>query len=231
MSGTATVTPARPGLSRAQMAWAAAQDVPDQAYVNLGVGMPERVADFVPEGRRVTYHSENGVLGFGRLEGEADYDLVNAGKKPVSLLPGASLFHHADSFAMIRGGHIDVAILGAFQIAPNGDLANWKAGNDAIPAVGGAMDLVSGAREVWCITDHTTRDGEPKLVERCTYPLTGVGVVTRIYTNLAVVHVEDGRFVLKAMSAGVALDDLRAKTGAPLHVEEEVAVLSPPEVD
>ncbi|MGM0586089.1 MAG: 3-oxoacid CoA-transferase subunit B [Pseudomonadota bacterium] len=228
MSGTQQQE--RLGLSRAQMAWQAAQDVPDQSYVNLGIGMPERVADFVPEGLRVTYHSENGMLGFGPLEGEADYDLVNAGKKAVSLLPGASIFHHADSFAMIRGGHIDVAILGAFQIAPNGDLANWKAGNDAIPAVGGAMDLVSGAREVWCVTDHTTRQGEPKLVEACTYPLTGIGVVTRIYTNLAVVHVREGRFVLKAVADGVSKEEVQARTGAALHEDGEIAVMRPPQV-
>lgn len=221
-------TSERLGLSRAQMAWAAAQDVPDQAFVNLGIGMPERVADFVPEGRRVTYHSENGMLGFGPLEGEADYDLVNAGKKAVSLLPGASLFHHADSFAMIRGGHIDVAILGAFQIAPNGDLANWKAGNDAIPAVGGAMDLVSGAREVWCVTDHTTRDGLPKLVEACTYPLTGIGVVTRIYTSLAVVHVRNGRFVATALARGVDFDTVRARTGAKLEAADDLALIDAP---
>ncbi len=218
------------GLSRRQMASRAAQDIPDQSYVNLGIGMPEQVAQFVPEGRRITYHSENGVLGFGEQppEGSEDWDLINAGKKPVTLLPGASFFHHADSFAMIRGGHIDLAILGAFQIAPNGDLANWQAGDNAIPAVGGAMDLVSGARSVWCLTEHTTKQGEPKLVSACSYALTGIGVVSRIYTNLAVVHVVDGAFVLKAIAPGVERAELRDLTGAPLEEDGEVETISPP---
>ncbi len=218
------------GLSRKQMAWRAAQDIADQSYVNLGIGMPELVAQFVPEGRRITYHSENGVLGFGESppEGSEDWDLINAGKKPVTLLPGASFFHHADSFAMIRGGHIDLAILGAFQIAPNGDLANWQAGDNAIPAVGGAMDLVSGARQVWCLTEHTTRQGEPKLLRACTYPLTGIGVVARIYTNLAVVHVRDGAFILKALAPGVSAAEVQDLTDAPLERDGEVETIAPP---
>ncbi|MDX5360190.1 MAG: 3-oxoacid CoA-transferase subunit B [Alphaproteobacteria bacterium] len=219
-------------LSRAQMAWRAAQDIADGTYANLGIGIPEQVAQFVPEGRQVTYHTENGVLGFGERppQGEEDYDLVNAGKKPVTLLPGASFFHHADSFAMIRGGHIDVAILGAFQVAPNGDLANWRAGDDAVPAVGGAMDLVVGAKSVWVITSHVTRTGEHKLIERCTYPLTGVGVVSRIFTDVAVIHVQDGRFVLKEMVPGMTIERLQEMTGAPLVTEGEVGTLSPPTV-
>ena len=222
----------RLGLSRPQMAWRAAQDIADGSYVNLGIGMPEQVANFVPEGRRVTYHTENGILGFGERprQGEEHWDLINAGKKPVTLLPGASFFHHADSFAMIRGGHIDLAILGAFQIAPNGDIANWQACEDAIPAVGGAMDLVSGAKEVWTITDHVTRTGDAKLVERCTYPLTGIGVVTRIYSNVAVIHVVDGQFVLKALAPGVDVETVRGMTGAPLEVEGEPEVIRPPEI-
>jgi len=221
----------KPGLSRAQMAWRAAQDIEDSSYVNLGIGIPEMVAGFVAGDRRVTYHTENGILGFGPRppEGEEDMDLVNAGKKPVSLLPGASFFHHGDSFSMIRGGHIDLAILGAFQVARNGDLANWKAGNDAVPAVGGAMDLVSGANAVYVITGHVTRDGEAKLVEKCTYPLTGLGVVSRIYTDLAVIHVVDGNFVLREMVAGIDLPGLQDLTGAPLHVDRDVALLTPPD--
>ena len=220
----------KPGLSRAQMAWRAAQDIEDSSYVNLGIGIPEMVAAFVGGDRRVTYHTENGILGFGARppEGEEDLDLVNAGKKPVSLLPGASFFHHGDSFSMIRGGHIDLAILGAFQVACNGDLANWRAGNDAVPAVGGAMDLVSGAKSVSVITGHTTRDGTAKLVETCTYPLTGLGVVSRIYTDLAVIHVIDGQFVLREMIEAMDLAELQACTGAPLRVDGAVGVLAPP---
>lgn len=218
------------GLSRRQMAWRAAQDILDSTYVNLGIGIPELVAQFVPAGRRVSYHTENGILGFGERppSGEEDFDLVNAGKKPVSLLPGASFFHHADSFAMIRGGHIDLAILGAFQIACNGDLANWQAGDDAVPAVGGAMDLVSGANAVYVITDHVTRSGEPKLVERCSYALTGVGVVQRIFTDLAVIHVRNGEFVLREMVAGMDLPHLQQLTGAPLRTDTSVKILRAP---
>lgn len=226
----ATAKPKKIGLTRAQMAWRAAQDIPDGSYVNLGIGMPELAALYVPDGRQVTYHTENGVLGFGEgpPKGEEDWDLVNAGKKAIGLLPGASIFHHADSFAMIRGGHIDLAILGAFQIAPNGDLANWRAGNEGIPAVGGAMDLVSGARQVWCITDHTTRAGEAKLMDACTYPLTGIGCVTRVYTDLAVIHVVEGRFHLKAIAEGITVEELQARTASPLVVEGEIEVMAPP---
>ena len=220
------------GLSRGQMAWRAAQDIPDGAYVNLGIGMPEQAANHVPEGRAITYHSENGILGFGAPPApeDVDWDLINAGKKAVTVNPGAAFFHHADSFAMIRGGHIDLAILGAFQIAPNGDLANWQAGNDGIPAVGGAMDLVSGAKQVWCITDHVTRDGVQKLIPACTYPLTGIGVVKRVYTNLGVVHVQEGGFVLKAIAPGVDPADVQARTGAPLAIAEDLEVIDAPAV-
>ncbi len=205
-------------LTRAQMAWRAAQDIADGAYVNLGIGIPELVAQFVPADRRVVYHSENGVLGFGAAPagGEEDYDLINAGKKPVTLQPGAAFFHHADSFTMIRGGHIDLAIMGAFQVSQTGDLANWLAGNDAIPAVGGAMDLATGARAVHVMTEHVTRDGAPKLLDRCTYPLTGVGVVARIITDLAVIRIKDG-FVVEELAEGIGLDELQALTGAPLR--------------
>ena len=202
-----------------EMAARAALDIPNGAYVNLGIGMPERVADFVPEGRTFVYHSENGLLGMGPLpaENERDPDLINAGKKTVSLNPGASFFHHADSFAMIRGGHIDYCVLGAMQVAKNGDLANWSTGaKDAIPAVGGAMDLVAGVKTIYVITRHTTKDGTPKLVENCTYPLTGLGVVKRIYTDLAVVAISESGFKLVQTAPGVGIDEVRTKTAAPL---------------
>ena len=202
-----------------EMAARAALDIPNGAYVNLGIGMPERVADFVPEGRTFVYHSENGLLGMGPepAETERDPDLINAGKKPVSLKPGASFFHHADSFAMIRGGHIDYCVLGAMQVAQNGDLANWSTGaEDAIPAVGGAMDLVAGVKTIYIVTRHTTKDGAPKLLETCTYPLTGLGVVKRIYTDLAVVAVSENGFELVETAPGVGADEVRKKTAAPL---------------
>ena len=202
-----------------EMAARAALDIPNGAYVNLGIGMPERVADFVPEGRTFVYHSENGLLGMGPApaENDRDPDLINAGKKPVSLNPGASFFHHADSFAMIRGGHIDYCVLGAMQVAKNGDLANWSTGaKDAIPAVGGAMDLVAGAKTIYVITRHTTKDGIPKLVDTCTYPLTGLGVVKRIYTDLAVVAVSEFGFKLVETAPGIGADEVQTKTAAPL---------------
>jgi 3-oxoadipate CoA-transferase beta subunit len=202
-----------------EMAARAALDIPNGAYVNLGIGMPERVADFVPEGRTFVYHSENGLLGMGPApaENERHPDLINAGKKPVSLNPGASFFHHADSFAMIRGGHIDYCVLGAMQVAQNGDLANWSTGaKDAIPAVGGAMDLVVGVKTIYVITRHTTKDGTSKLLETCTYPLTGLGVVKRIYTDLAVVSVSEKGFELVETAPGIGADEVRAKTAAPL---------------
>ena len=220
-------------LTNAQIAWRAAQDIEDGAYVNLGIGFPEMVAKFQPAGREAIFHSENGVLGFGDApaEGNEDWDLINAGKKPVTLKPGAAFFHQADSFAMVRGGHLDVAILGAYQIAQNGDLANWRVGTKGVPAVGGAMDLVHGAKRVAVITDHTTKDGQPKLVEHCTFPLTGVGCVTRVYTSLAVVDINNNRFVLREKLASVSLDKLRSLTGAELYIESEVADLVVPELD
>ena len=202
-----------------EMAARAALDIPNGAYVNLGIGMPERVADFVPEGRTFIYHSENGLLGMGPApaENDRDPDLINAGKKPVSLNPGASFFHHADSFAMIRGGHIDYCVLGAMQVAKNGDLANWSTGGkDAIPAVGGAMDLVAGAKTIYVITRHTTKDGIPKLVDTCTYPLTGLGVVKRIYTDLAVIAVSETGFKRVETAPGIGADEVQTKTAAPL---------------
>lgn len=220
-------------LTNAQIAWRAAQDIEDGAYVNLGIGFPEMVAKFQPAGREAVFHTENGVLGFGKAPeaGEEDWDLINAGKKAITLKPGASFFHHADSFAMVRGGHLDVAILGAYQIAQNGDLANWRVGNKGVPAVGGAMDLVHGAKQVAVITDHVTKDGKPKLVEACTFPLTGVGCVTRVYTSLAVVDIEDGHFVLREKIPTISLEDLQALTGAELKIDGKVADLIVPEIE
>ena len=181
-------TPESIGWSREDMARRVAEDIPDGAYVNLGIGIPELVARFVPEGRELVYHTENGLLGMGPSPeaGGGEPELINAGKRRVTALPGASYFHQSDSFAMIRGGHLDLCVLGALQVSRTGDLANWSTGApDAIPAVGGAMDLVAGVKRVFVITQHCTKDGEPKLVETCTYPLTGRGVVDRVYTDLA----------------------------------------------
>ena len=183
-----TMTDATP-LSRRQIAWRAAQDLPDGCYVNLGIGLPTLVADHIPSGREIVFHSENGILGLGRAPapGTNDPDLINAGKGPASLVPGGSFFHHTDAFLMIRGGHLDVSLLGAFEVAENGDLANWTTEDpDFPPAVGGAMDLAIGAKSVFVMMSLFTRGGVPKLVPRCTYPLTGAGCVSRVYTDLAV---------------------------------------------
>jgi 3-oxoadipate CoA-transferase beta subunit len=219
-------------LTNAQIAWRAAQDIVDGAYVNLGIGFPEMVAKFKPEGREVIYHTENGILDFGEAPpaGQEDWDLINAGKKPVTLKPGASFFHHADSFAMVRGGHLDVAILGAYEVAESGDLANWSTGPGSVPAVGGAMDLVHGAKRVAVITDHVTKDGRPKLVRKCSLPLTGVGCVTTVYTSLAVVDIVNARFVLREKLPGMGLDELQGLTGATLTVDGDVKDLIVPEV-
>lgn len=219
-------------LSNAQIAWRAAQDIQDGAYVNLGIGFPEMVAKYQPPGRQAIFHTENGILDFGEspAPGTEDWDLINAGKKAVTLKPGAAFFHHADSFAMVRGGHLDVAILGAYQVAQNGDLANWRVGPKGVPAVGGAMDLVHGAKQVIVITEHVTKNGEPKLVETCTFPLTGVGCITRIYTSHAVIDIVNGRFVLREKLPGMTLDELQAMTGAPILVDGPVADLIVPEI-
>ena len=219
-------------LSNDQIAWRAAQDIDDGAYVNLGIGFPEKVASYQRPGCTPIYHTENGILGFGAAPaaGDEDWDLINAGKKAVTLNPGAAFFHHADSFAMVRGGHLDVAILGAFEVAENGDLANWSTGRGSVPAVGGAMDLVHGAKRVAVITDHITKTGAPKLVSRCSLPLTGVGCVTRVYTSLAVVDIEGGRFVLREKLADLSMDELSAVTGATLHVDGNVGDLIVPEL-
>ncbi len=228
MSNTALAEDTR--LSSAQMAWRAAQDIKDGAYVNLGIGFPEMVARYQPPGRQAIFHTENGILNFGEAPkpGQEDWDLINAGKKAVTLKPGAAFFHHADSFAMVRGGHLDVAILGALQVSENGDLANWRVGSKGVPAVGGAMDLVHGAKQVFVITDHATKNGEPKLVETCTFPLTGVACITRIYTSHAVIDIANGRFVLREKLPGMSVEELQAMTGAKLHIEGSVTDLIVP---
>jgi 3-oxoadipate CoA-transferase beta subunit len=209
--------------NRQQMAARVAQDIPEGWFVNLGIGIPTTVADHVPAEREVILHSENGILGMGPAPAPDKVNpwLVNAGKQPVTLHPGGSFFHHADSFAMIRGGHIDLCVLGAFEVAENGDIANWATSeNDTAPAVGGAMDLAAGAKRLWVVMEHTTKDGRPKLVERCGYPLTAPAAVQRVYTNLAVVDVVPGRgFVVREIVPGLSLADLRAKTGAALHAD------------
>jgi 3-oxoadipate CoA-transferase beta subunit len=212
------------GLSREEMAIRVALDIPDGSYVNLGIGIPELVAAHVPEGREFIYHTENGLLGMGPSPetGGGDPELINAGKRRVTAVAGASFFHHADSFVMIRGGHIDLCVLGALQVARNGDLANWSTGEaNSIPAVGGAMDLVAGVETIYVVTQHTTRDGEPKLVESCTYPLTGPGVVDRIYTNLAVIDVTPDGFRLAELSPGIDFDYVQERTGAELMPIQE----------
>ena len=209
--------------NRTRMAARVAQDIPEGWFVNLGIGIPTMVADHVPPEREVILHSENGILGMGPAPAPDAVNpwLVNAGKQPVTLRPGGSFFHHADSFAMIRGGHIDLCVLGAFEVAANGDVANWATGeNDNAPAVGGAMDLAAGAKRLWVVMEHTTKDGRPKLVEACSYPLTAPGVVARVYTNLAVIDVAPGRgFRVREIAPGLSLADLQAKTGAPLHAD------------
>jgi 3-oxoadipate CoA-transferase beta subunit len=206
-------------LDRHQMAARVAGDIAEGAYVNLGIGLPTLVANHLPEGREIFLHSENGLLGMGPAPapGDEDYDLINAGKQPVTLLPGGAFFHHADSFAMMRGGHLDICVLGAFQVSTGGDLANWHTGApDAIPAVGGAMDLAIGAKRTFVMMEHLTKSGESKIVERCTYPLTGIACVSRIYTDLAVLDVTpEGLKVIETFN-GLRFDELRALTGVPL---------------
>ena len=208
-------------FSRDQMARRAADDIPEGWCVNLGIGIPTMVANHVPPEREVIFQSENGVIGMGPApaKGQEDPWLINAGKQVITLVKGASFVGHADSFGMIRGGHIDLCVLGAFEVAENGDLANWATSeNDTAPAVGGAMDLAAGARRLWVLMEHTTKDGRPKLVERCGYPLTGLACVTRVYTNLAVLDVVPGQgFVVRDMAPGLDFETLQARSGARLH--------------
>ena len=207
------------GLTRDEMANRLAQDIPNGSYANLGIGIPELVTKFVPIDCEFIYHTENGLLGMGPSpeEGGGDPELINAGKRRVTALPGAAYFHHADSFSMIRGGHLDLCVLGALQVSKNGDLANWSTGApDAIPAVGGAMDLVAGVKSIYVLTQHCTKHGEPKLVETCTYPLTGLNVVNRIYTDLAVIDVTTDGFQLVELSPGIEFEYVQERTGAQL---------------
>ncbi|MCX7609976.1 MAG: 3-oxoacid CoA-transferase subunit B [Ignavibacterium sp.] len=197
-----------------------ADDIPDGSYVNLGIGIPELVANHIPEGKEIIFHTENGLLGMGPSPepSKADPELINAGKKCVTAIPGACYFHHADSFAMIRGGHIDYCVLGAFQVSQEGDLANWSTGEpNAIPAVGGAMDLVVGVKNIFVITQHVTKTGEPKIVKKCTYPLTGKNVVNKIYTNFAVMEVIDKKIFVKELAPDVTPEFLQSVTDAELH--------------
>jgi 3-oxoadipate CoA-transferase beta subunit len=206
-------------FTRAQIAARIARDIPEGAYVNLGIGAPTLIANFLPPDREIILHSENGILGMGPAPpaGAEDWDLINAGKQPVTLLAGGAYFHHGDSFAMMRGGHLDICVLGAFQVSARGDLANWHTGEaDAIPAVGGAMDLAVGARQVFVMMDHQTKQGEAKIVERCTYPLTAAACVDRIYTDLAVIDVTPEGLRVLEMVDGLSFAELQARTGAPL---------------
>ncbi|WP_166533539.1 3-oxoacid CoA-transferase subunit B [Blastococcus xanthinilyticus] len=212
------------------MAARVARDIPDGAYVNLGIGMPTLVGDVVAADKEIIFHSENGILGMGPAPApdEVDWELINAGKQPVTLLTGGSYFHHTDSFMMMRGGHIDVTVLGAFQVSQQGDLANWATDDSNLPpAVGGAMDLAVGAKRVLVLMMHTTPDGRHKLLPECTYPLTAARVVHRIYTELAVIDVGPDGFVVVDMVAGLDREELQRRTGAPLTFADDVAVLVP----
>ena len=205
--------------SKDELAARVAQDIPEGATVNLGIGQPTLVANHIQASREVLLHSENGILGMGPApaKGQEDYDLINAGKQPVTLLPGGAFFHHADSFAMMRGGHLDICVLGAFQVSATGDLANWHTGEPgAIPAVGGAMDLAVGAKQTWVMMDLLTKQGQSKLVQHCSYPLTGIGCVKRVYTDLATLACTPQGLVVMDMVDGLELAELSALIGLPL---------------
>jgi 3-oxoadipate CoA-transferase, beta subunit len=208
-------------MTRREIAARLADDIPEGWYVNLGIGAPLQVADYVPEEREVVIQSENGILGMGPAPASDHINrwLINAGKQYVTLRTGGSYMHHADSFGLIRGGHLDLCVLGAFQVAQNGDLANWSTSdNESAPAVGGAMDLAAGTPRLWVLMEHTTKTGESRLVRRCTYPLTAVGVVRRVYTNLAVIDVTPDGFAVRDMVPGLTLEALQQVTNAPLHM-------------
>ena len=210
-------------LTRDEMAQRVARDIPEGTYVNLGIGLPTRIANYLPADKEVFLHSENGLLGMGPKPqpGEEDPELINAGKEYVTLLQGGCYFHHGDSFAMMRGGHLDICVLGAYQVSASGDLANWSTGApDAIPAVGGAMDLAIGARQVFVMMDHLTRDGECKLVAQCSYPLTGVGCVSRIYTDLAVIDITHRGPVVREIFNGLSFEELQRITPVALTFQQ-----------
>lgn len=207
-------------LDRNAMAARVARDIPDGAYVNLGIGLPTLVANHLPEGREIVLHTENGLLGMGPrpAPGDEDPELINASKQPVTTLPGASFFHHADSFAMMRGGHLDICVLGGFEVSVTGDLANWHTGKpDAIPAVGGAMDLAIGAKRVYVLMEALTKDGRPKLVRECSYPLTGKGCVSRVYTDVATFELTPEGVLARDLVEGLTLSDLEGMLGVPLR--------------
>src|SRR5262249_4989651 len=209
----------KPRLTREQIAQRAAQELPDGAYVNLGWGIPNLIADTLPKGLTVYFHSENGILGMGRRAkpGEEDFDLVDAMKVPVTLIPGASIFHQADAHLMTRGGHLDVAVLGGFQVSEQGDLANWKIpGSKGSGGIGGAMDIASGTKKLIVCMEHVTKDGAPKIVKQCTYPLTGLACVDTIVTDLAVIDVKPQGLVLREVAPGWTVEEVRKATGAPL---------------
>lgn len=215
-------------LSRADIARLVAADIPDGCYVNLGIGIPTLIAQYLPDDREIILHTENGIVGMGPGDSDAplDLDLINASKEPVTIIPGSSITDHATSFAMMRGGHIDLTVLGAFQVSAFGDLANWDTGRaDAIPAVGGAMDLVVGAKKVYVTMEHVTREGEPKVVHNCNYPLTGKSVVDRIYTDLAIIDITDDGLLVSAMVQGLTFESLQSLTAAPLQLNKEVVAL------
>jgi 3-oxoadipate CoA-transferase beta subunit len=210
-------------LTREQIVQRVAKDIPEGSYVNLGIGLPTKIANYLDADKEIFLQSENGVLGMGPApaKGDEDSDLINAGKEFITLLKGGSFFHHGDSFTMMRGGHIDICVLGAFQVAQNGDLANWHTGSpDAIPAVGGAMDLAIGARNVFVTMEHVTKNGEAKIVEQCSYPLTGMNCVNRIYTDLAVIDVTPKGLVVTEMVPGLTLEELQKLTDAPLSIAQ-----------
>jgi 3-oxoadipate CoA-transferase beta subunit len=220
-------------LSRRQMAWRAAQDIADGAYVNLGIGLPTLVSNFIPAGREIVFHSENGILGMGGAPrpGEEDPDLINAGKGLTTLVPGGSYFHHNDAFVMIRGGHVDLSIMGAFEVSEAGDLANWTTDDPTFaPGVGGAMDLAAGAREVRALFEHTTKDGEPRVRRSCRYPLTAPGCVKRAYTNLAVLDITREGVIVREMVEGLDLAALQALTEPALRLANDWKRLVAPAV-
>jgi 3-oxoadipate CoA-transferase, beta subunit len=220
-------------LTRRQMAWRAAQDIVEGAYVNLGIGLPTLVSDFIPAGREIIFHSENGILGMGRAPrpGEEDPDLINAGKGLTTLVPGGAFFHHNDAFLMIRGGHIDLSIMGAFEVSAEGDLANWTTNDPTFPpGVGGAMDLAAGAKEVRALLEHTGKDGSPRIRRRCLYPLTAARCVSRVYTNLAVLDIAPEGVIVREMVEGLDLAGLQAVTEPTLTLANDWTRLVAPEV-